>query len=91
MFKTIERRSFECFSPDEKKVVLSNNKYEALTSGGKGWITSNYLWIVSIKDWSTIKEFSEHNEEIVFASYSKDGSKLLSISKDGIVIVRNNI
>ena len=87
--KVIELKSFECFSPDNNHIVLSEHKYEAITIGGRGWCPSSSLWIVSTKDWTVVREFMDHMEEIKFANYSSNGKRMISRSRDGIVIVRN--
>ena len=88
-YRTISNRSFECFSPDSKNIVLSDRGYRAITEGGEGWITSNMIWIMYVSTWKEKISYKEHNSDILFVNYSDDGSRLISRSQDGIVIVRN--
>ena len=87
--KSIVKRSFECFSPDNKYIVLSDRSYSAVTEGGEGWMTTSTIWLMSMSTWEEKVNYKEHNSDILFVNYSEDGSKLISRSQDGIVIVRN--
>jgi len=87
--KEFNNKSFECFSPDNKNIVLSNIRYSAIYSGGLGWENATDLWIYSLKDYKEIKHFSDHNDDICFANYSEDGNKIVSRSRDGLVVLRN--
>ena len=72
-----------------RQIVLSDRSYHAITAGGLGWSETKSLWLVSTSTSEVVKQFKDHNTEIQFANFSDDGTKLLSRSKDGIVIVRN--
>lgn len=83
-----DNRSVECFSPDGRFLVLSQHRYEALTHGGSGWCPSNNIYLMRVRDWQEVKQFEEHHDQIVYANISVDGTKMISRSNDGIVIVR---
>jgi hypothetical protein len=86
--RQIKDRSFKCFSPDSKYIVLGDDGYSAITAGGHGWAKSNNLWVESILSGAEINQFSDHKANIVFANFSKNGRHLVSRSDDGIVIIR---
>jgi WD40 repeat protein len=84
----INGKNFVCWVPDSKAIVVSDNSYRARTTGGSGWSKSRSLWIVSIYDGSELKNYDDHNSEVVFANFSEDGKKMISRSEDGVVIIR---
>ena len=86
--RQIKDRSFKCFSPDSKYIVLGDDGYSAITTGGYGWAKSNNLWVEGILSGTEINQFSDHKANIVFANFSKNGRHLVSRSDDGIVIIR---
>lgn len=87
--RRIKNRSIECFSPDSLFIVLSQHRYDAITVGGVGWIPSSKIFIADINSLAELREFNEHNTQVVFANLSLDGNKLISRSEDGIVVIRN--
>lgn len=85
----LNNRSIECFSPDSVFMVLSQHRYEAISTGGIGWIPSSKIFINDVETKREVLALDEHNKQVVFANFSLDGKKLISRSEDGIVIVRN--
>ncbi len=61
------------FSPDDRSVVIG--------------ASDSTVKILDIASKQFIKSFNKHEENVVSVKYSPDGSKILSLSKDGIAIL----
>lgn len=90
----IKGRSLLCFSPSGKLMALSNQGYQPISLGGEGHLPSNNIYIYSIDARKELSSWADHGERIAFgntakASFSIDESKLMTVSVDGVVIVRN--
>lgn len=93
----IEGKSFLSFSPTGKYIALSEQGYEPLTLGGYGHKESGALHIAETETGKVRLSFSEHGDaiksdygkKITFVSFSEDEKKLMSLSNDGVVIIRN--
>lgn len=99
--RTIQNRSWLCFSNSGRYVALSTQAYEAKTNGGRGHIPSNEVFIARTSDLSECAHFCDHGsgimkaghsdmgKNIVMASFSQDDSRFMTIDNDGVIIVRN--
>lgn len=93
----IEGKSFLSFSPTGKYIALSEQGYEPLTLGGYGHKESGALHIAETETGKVRLSFSEHGDaiksdnskKITFVAFSEDEKKLMSLSNDGVVIIRN--
>ncbi len=93
----IKGKNFLCFSPSGNFIALSEQGYEPLTLGGYGHKESGTLYIANAITGSILISFGDHGERFVnpkitdtiFVAFSEDESKIMSMSKDGVVIVRN--
>lgn len=93
----IEGKSFLCFSPTGKFIALSEQGYEPLTLGGYGHKESGALHISETETGKVKLSFSEHGDaiksdnrkKITFVAFSEDEKKLMSLSEDGVVVIRN--
>ena len=93
----IKGKNFLCFSPSGKFTALSEQGYEPLTLGGYGHQESGALHIASTSEGIIFDSFLEHGDiikddktkKVVFVAFSEDETKIMSMSKDGVVIVRN--
>lgn len=93
----IKGKNFLCFTPSGNYIALSEQGYEPLTLGGYGHQESGALHIASTSEGTIFDSFLEHGDiikddkskKIVFVAFSEDESKIMSMSKDGVVIVRN--
>ena len=97
-----EGKSFLCFSPLGKYVAMSNNGYDPILSGGVGHLESTMIYIKNLKTnkivysdsfhGSTIKTIQGNyydNRKLQFVAFSEDETKLMTMSIDGVVIVRD--
>ncbi|MBA3284895.1 MAG: hypothetical protein H0U27_07530 [Nitrosopumilus sp.] len=85
----IKGKNFLCFSPSGRFTALSEQGYEPLTLGGYGHQESGALHLALTSEWIILDSFLEHGEKVDFVAFSEDETKILSMSKDGVVIVRN--
>jgi hypothetical protein len=93
----INNKSFLCFSPSGNSIALSNQGYDPLSIGGNGHKASNSLHIASTETGNINISFNDHgaiiktdiSKKIIFVAFSEDESKIMSLSVDGVVIVRN--
>jgi hypothetical protein len=93
----IPNKSFLCFSPSGRSIALSNQGYDPLSIGGNGHKASNSLHIASTETGNINISFNDHgaiiktdiSKKIIFVAFSEDESKIMSLSIDGVVIVRN--
>lgn len=91
-FTKIFNNSFECFAPSANLVSFSSKSYVV----GEGhMLTSKYsIGSTSINDddlvaVEIIEEFNDHGAPVKFTTFSNDNKKLLSVSDDGTVVLRN--
>ncbi|MBX0335540.1 hypothetical protein K3G39_20100 [Pontibacter sp. HSC-14F20] len=90
-------KNFLCFSPEGKYVALSEQGYHPLTLGGSGHQESNAVHIAEAETLNIIDSFIGHGDairedfhkKVVFVAFSEDEKKIMSMSRDGVVIVRN--
>ena len=98
----IAKRSFLTFSPSGKYFALSKQGYVPYASGDFFWghIPSCDIYIANIDaPKNCLCHFNDHGSGIVgtegkrdtvaMASFSADEKRLLSVSNDGVVVVRN--
>ena len=101
-WKRIGGRSFLTFSPSGKYIAFSRQGYIPLESGSAFWghVPSCDIDIARVEAPELILcHFNDHGEGIVgtgvrretvaTASFSVDERKILSVSNDGVVVVRN--
>ena len=86
-----------CFSPSGNYLALSEQGYEPLTLGGYGHQESSVIHIAKTTNGEIIDSFLGHgdrikyekNKKVVFVAFSEDEKQIMSMSTDGVVIVRN--
>jgi hypothetical protein len=96
-WKEIFNKNFLCFSPSGKYFALSQQGYDPLSLGGNGHRSSNTLHIANTNSIEIKMSFNDHgsiiktdiSKKIIFVAFSEDESKIMSLSTDGVVIVRN--
>ena len=97
MWNEIPGKNFLCFSPTGNFLALSEQGYDPLTLGGYGHQESGAVHIANTNSGKLICSFSDHGSHLVnpkikdtiFVSFSEDDKRLMSMSKDGVVIVRD--
>jgi len=90
-------KNFLCFSPTGNYLALSEQGYEPLTLGGYGHQESAAVHIADTKTGEIIESFTDHGtylvnpqvKDTIFVSFSEDESRLMTMSKDGVVIIRD--
>ena len=90
----IKDRSLLCFSPSGKLMALSNQGYEAKSLGGRGHVPSNNVYIYDTETREMLSHWQDQGDKIAFrnvanAGFSIDESKLMTVSVDGVIVVRN--
>lgn len=90
----IEGRSLLCFSPSGKLMALSNQGYDAKSLGGIGHIPSNHVYIYDTENRKMLSHWQDQGDTIAYrnvanAGFSTDESKLMTVSVDGVIVVRN--
>lgn len=99
----ISNRSLMCFSPSGKYMALSIQGYEPYSLGGKGHVPSNKMFICKttenfdvVDEWeyqgSGINKLSPNDpykKNLVQAGFSIDDKKIMTVTQDGVVVVRN--
>jgi hypothetical protein len=93
----IKGKNFLCFSPTGDFLALSEQGYEPLTLGGYGHQESGAVHIANTNTGKLVCSFNAHGSHLVnpkikdtiFVSFSEDEKRLMSMSKDGVVIVRD--
>lgn len=93
----IKGKNFLCFSPSGKYLALSEQGYEPLTLGGYGHQESSVVHIAKTKSGEILQSFRDHGFQLVnpkikdtiFVSFSEDEKRLMTMSKDGVVIIRD--
>jgi hypothetical protein len=93
----IKGKNFLCFSPSGNYLALSEQGYEPLTLGGYGHQESSVIHIAKTTNGEIVDSFLGHgdrikddkNKKVVFVAFSEDEKQIMSMSTDGVVIVRN--
>ncbi len=90
----IPDRSLLCFSPSGKYMALSNQGYEPISFGGRGHVPSNEVFIYDTSSKRMLASWHDQGDSIAYrnvtnAGFSIDDSKLMTVSQDGVVVVRN--
>lgn len=93
----IKGKNFLCFSPSGNFLSLSEQGYEPLTLGGYGHQESSVIHIARTTNGELVDSFLGHgdrikddkNKKVVFVAFSEDEKQIMSMSNDGVVIVRN--
>lgn len=97
LIKKILWKNFLCFSPSGNFLALSEQGYDPYTLGGYGHQESSAIHIAQTSTGKILISFLDHGYQLVnptykdtiFVAFSEDETKLMSMSKDGVVIVRN--
>ena len=94
----VERRSILTFSRSGKYIAMSDKGYVpyAFSSSNWGHMKSANIYVRKVGNEKELR-FSDHGEEIMnlyskdvtSVSFSPDDRKLMSISQDGVIIIRN--
>lgn len=103
--KSKRNRNFLCFSPSGKYIAMSNQGYKAKSSNksqNNMWghkLSSEIFVHLNNESFEEKYYFNDHGDgikgignkanNVAFAAISNDDKKLLSISNDGVIIVRN--
>lgn len=95
--KLENKHNFLCFSNSGNLMALSEQGYNAISRNGSGHQPSTNLHILETDSRKILTSFNEHGDEIKgtktsnlsFVAFSKDEKRIMSLSKDGVVIVRN--
>jgi len=95
-------KSFLCFSPSGKYVAMSSKGYDPILSGGVGHLESSDIFIKNICTDELLYDDSFHGcdvkhytpsyddkRNILFVAFSKDEKRLMTMSEDGVIVVRN--
>ncbi len=93
----IKGKNFLCFSPTGDYLALSEQDYEPLTLGGYGHQESNVVHIAKTVSGQIIDSFTGHGDKIkdnktkkvTFVAFSEDESRIMTLSSDGVVIIRD--
>lgn len=93
----IKGKNFLCFSPSGRFVALSEEGYNPRTANGYGHQESGAVHIAMTVSNDIIKSYTEHGDKIkdsnsskvAFVSFSEDERKIMTLSSDGVVLIRN--
>ena len=93
----IEGENFLCFSPSGDFLALSEQGYHPLTLGGYGHQESNAVHIAKTNTGQILDFFTGHGDKIkddkkkkvTFVAFSEDEKRIMTLSSDGVVIVRD--
>jgi hypothetical protein len=101
----IEDKNHLCFSHSGDFMALSEQGYDPITLGGYGHQESNVVHISTTDTREIIDSFTGHGDRIkikinsqinnqkdinvIFVAFSDDEKKIMTLSKDGVVFVRN--
>jgi hypothetical protein len=93
----IKGKNFLCFSPTGDYLALSEQGYEPLTLGGYGHQESNVVHIAKTVSGQIIDSFTGHGDKIkdnktkkvTFVAFSEDERRIMTLSSDGVVIIRD--
>lgn len=96
-WNVIKDKNFLCFSPSGNFLALSEQGYEPLTLGGYGHQESNVVHIAKTESGAIIDSFTGHGDKIkddtrkkvTFVTFSDDESRIMTLSSDGVVIIRD--
>ncbi|MCX7744444.1 MAG: hypothetical protein N2167_07760 [Flavobacteriales bacterium] len=96
-WNVIKGKNFLCFSPTGNYLALSEQGYEPLTLGGYGHQESNVVHIAKTVNGQIIDSFTGHGDKIkdnktkkvTFVAFSEDESRIMTLSSDGVVIIRD--
>ena len=103
-YEEIEGRSFLTFSPSGKYAALSRQGYIPYISGQHHWGHQPSRDIYIVRCDTPNKELAHYcdhgdliegsgndrtNSSVASATFSKDDKKLMTVSKDGVIVVRN--
>lgn len=96
-WNVIRDKNFLCFSPSGVFFALSEKGYEPLTLGGYGHQESNVVHIAKTESGVIINSFMGHGDKIkgdihknvTFVAFSEDESRIMTLSSDGVVIIRD--
>ncbi|TGE15977.1 WD40 repeat domain-containing protein [Hymenobacter elongatus] len=93
---TVKGKSFLGFSPSGTHMALSHQSYDPITLGGYGHKQSSAVYLVTVPEASVVSTFTEHGKKgtdtksgIKAVAFSEDETQLMTISNDGVVVVRN--
>ncbi len=92
----IKGKNFLCFSPSGDFLALSEQGYEPRTLGGYGHQESRVVHIAKSQTGEIVNSFTAHGDRIfedkskkvIFVAFSEDEKKLMTLSADGVVIIR---
>lgn len=96
-WRVIGSKNFLCFSPSGRFMALSEQRYDPITLGGTGHQASNAVHVATTEEGRLVDSFRGHggmvkhdlNNKLVFAAFSEDEQSLMTMSNDGVVIVRS--
>lgn len=97
MWNEIKGKNFLCFSPTGRYLALSEQGYEPLTLGGYGHQESNVVHLARTESGEILDSFIGHGDKIkddtskkvTFVAFSENERKLMTLSTDGVVIIRD--
>ena len=93
----IKGKNFLCFSPSGKYLALSEQGYDPLTIGGYGHQESNVVHIANPETGEILNSFTGHggvlketrSSNVAFVAFSEDEKRLMTLSKDGVIFIRD--
>jgi len=95
----IKGKNFLCFSPTGDFLALSEQGYEPLTLGGYGHQESNVVHIAKTETGKIVDSFTGHGDKIkiinekekkvIFVAFSEDEKRIMTLSYDGVVFIRD--
>lgn len=93
----IENKNFLSFSGSGNFLALSEQGYDPLTLGGHGHQESNVVHIAKTENGEVLNSFTGHGDRIsfnrgknvVFVSFSEDERRIMTLSSDGVVFIRD--
>ena len=96
-WRIIASKNFLCFSPSGRFMALSEQRYDPITLGGTGHQASNTVHVATTEEGRLVDSFRGHggmvkhdfSNKLVFAAFSEDEHSLMTMSNDGVVIVRS--
>jgi hypothetical protein len=96
-WNVIKGKNFLCFSPSGDYLALSEQGYKPLTLGGYGHQESNVVHVAKTQNDSIIDSFTGHGDvikhdktkKVIFVAFSEDENRIMTLSADGVVIIRN--
>ena len=96
-WRVISSKNFLCFSPSGRFMALSEQRYDPITLGGTGHQASNAVHVATTEEGHLVDSFRGHggmikhdlSNKLVFAAFSEDERSIMTMSNDGVVIVRD--